>query len=96
MAIAHIFLFKDEPAGGLASQRDLAALTSGTHVRVVSDAGGATFQGTVEAFDRTAQFTPQNVETADQRADLVYGVKIRIHDPQHQLLSGTTVTVHPK
>jgi len=56
----------------------------------------ATFDGTVEAFDRTAQFTPQNVETADQRADLVYGVKIRIHDPQHQLLSGTTVTVHPK
>ncbi len=93
---AIIDTFADPYAYIYASQHDLAALTSGTHVRVVSDAGGATFDGTVEAFDRTAQFTPQNVETADQRADLVYGVKIRIHDPQHQLLSGTTVTVHPK
>ncbi|MGR4065667.1 MAG: HlyD family secretion protein [Vulcanimicrobiaceae bacterium] len=93
---AIIDTFADPYAYIYASQRDLAALTGGSHVHVVSDAGGATFDGTVEAFDRTAQFTPQNVETADQRADLVYGVKIRIHDPQHQLLSGTTVTVHPK
>ena len=53
-----------------------------------------TFTGTVEAFDRTAQFTPQNVETADQRAQLVYGVKVRIADPDHKLLDGTTVTVN--
>ncbi|MBV8151632.1 MAG: biotin/lipoyl-binding protein [Candidatus Eremiobacteraeota bacterium] len=76
-----------------ASQRDLARLGLGTHLRVVSDAGGAAYEGVVEARDRTAQFTPQNVETADQRADLVYGIKIRIQDPQHALLDGTTVTV---
>lgn len=76
-----------------AAQRDLAHLPSGTQVRVTSDAGGATYDGFVEAHDRTAQFTPQNVETADQRAELVYGVKVRIHDPRHALLDGTTVTV---
>ena len=78
-----------------ASQRDLGALTRGKHVRVVSDADGAIYDGRVEAHDRTAQFTPQNVETADQRAELVYGVKVRIRDPQHKLLAGTTITAGP-
>jgi len=79
-----------------ASQRDLGTLSTGTRLRVVSDSGGATYEGTVEAHDRSAQFTPQNTETADERAQLVYGVKVRIHDPQHQLLDGTTVTVYAK
>lgn len=78
------------------SQRDLGTLERGASVRVVSDADGATYDGRVEAHDRTAQFTPQNVETADQRADLVYGVKVRIHDPQHKLLAGTTITAAPR
>jgi HlyD family secretion protein len=77
-----------------ASQRDLGLFPAGRHVRVASDAGGGEFDAVVEAHDRTAQFTPQSVETADQRAELVYGVKLRIHDPQHLLLAGTTVTVH--
>jgi multidrug resistance efflux pump len=76
-----------------ASQHDLGALAQGAHVRVVSDAGGTEYDSTVEAHDRTAQFTPQNTETADQRAELVYGVKLRIRDPDHRLLAGTTVTV---
>ena len=76
-----------------ASQADLGKLRTGVHVRVVSDTSSGTYEGVVETFDRTAQFTPQNVETADQRAELVYGVKIRIHDPRRQLLDGTTVTV---
>ncbi len=77
-----------------ASQRDLASFPQGAHVRVISDAGAGTFDGVVEMHDRSAQFTPQNVETADQRAELVYGVKIRIADPQRALLDGTTVTVY--
>jgi len=76
-----------------ASQQDLGALVAGRHLNVRSDAGAGDFDGVVETHDRTAQFTPQNTETADQRAELVYGVKLRIHDPQHALLDGTTVTV---
>lgn len=79
-----------------ASQRDLAALGPGAHLRVFPDSGGEALDGVVEAHDRQAQFTPQNVETVDQRADLVYGVKVRIHDAQHRLLDGTTVTVRPR
>ena len=76
-----------------ASQSDLQEIRGAKTLVVRSDAGAGTFRGTVEAYDRQAQFTPQNVETADQRAELVYGVKVRIHDPQHKLLDGTTVTV---
>jgi HlyD family secretion protein len=76
-----------------ASQRDLERLRSARNMLVRSDSGAGTFPATAESYDRTAQFTPQNVETADQRAVLVYGVKLRIHDPHHSLLAGTTVTV---
>jgi HlyD family secretion protein len=79
-----------------ASQSDLARIRNASRMSVRSDAGAGTFQGRVAAYDRTAQFTPQNVETADQRAELVYGVKIRISDPKHALLDGTTVTVEPQ
>jgi HlyD family secretion protein len=79
-----------------ASQSDLAAFAQGRHVRIMADSGAGTFDGVVEAHDRSAQFTPQNVETADQRAELVYGVKIRIHDPEHKLLDGTTITVNAR
>lgn len=76
-----------------ASQSDLQAIHKAKTIEVRSDTGAGTFSGSVEQYDRTAQFTPQNVETADQRAELVYGVKIRIDDPHHALLDGTTVTV---
>ena len=79
-----------------ASQSDLERVRAAKSLTVHSDAGAGDFQGEVEAYDRTAQFTPTNVETADQRAELVYGVKVRIHDPQHKLHDGTTVTVDPQ
>ncbi len=79
-----------------ASQNDLQSIRNAKTLAVHSDAGAGTFTGRVEAYDRQAQFTPQNVETADQRAELVYGVKVRIADPDHKLLDGTTVTVDPQ
>lgn len=90
---AVIDTFADPYAYIYASQNDLERIRKASRIEVRSDAGAGTFAGTVEAYDRTAQFTPQNVETADQRAELVYGVKIRISDPHHALLDGTTVTV---
>jgi HlyD family secretion protein len=94
--VAVIDTFADPYVYIYASQEDLHKFEQGARVTVKSDAGMGQFDGVVETHDRSAQFTPQNVETADQRAELVYGVKIRIHDPQHQLLDGTTVTVYPR
>ncbi len=79
-----------------ASQSDLERLRTAKALEVHADSGAGTFSGSIAAFDRTAQFTPQNTETADARAQLVYGIKVRIHDPEHKLLDGTTVTVSPR
>lgn len=75
------------------SQRDIERIRKAEHLTIHADSGAGTFDGRVESYDRSAQFTPQNVETADQRAELVYGMKVRIDDPNHALLDGTTVTV---
>jgi hypothetical protein len=52
-----------------------------------------TFTGRVEAIDSSAQFTPRDVQTAEDRANLVFGVKVRVHDPDHVLRGGTTAAV---
>ncbi len=54
---------------------------------------GTTLDGTVEQIDAQAQFTPQNVESAEDRATLSFGVKVRIHDRAHPVHGGTTATV---
>lgn len=75
-------------------QSQLSRWQVGAAVVVRPDSSpGATVRGTVEAVDAQAQFTPQNVQTADDRADLSFGVKVRIHDRDHPLHGGTTATV---
>ena len=75
-------------------QTDLGRIKAGDHVSVRSDAiAGRTFDGTIETIDQDAQFTPRDVQTAQDRAGLVYGVKVRVHDPDGVLHGGTTVEV---
>jgi HlyD family secretion protein len=76
------------------AQKDLGRIALGTQVRVRSDAlPGTTFTGKVEEIDQDAQFTPRDVQTAEDRADLVFGVKVRVLDPGQRLHGGTTVEV---
>ncbi len=76
------------------AQRDLGRLRVGRHVRVRSDAvAGRIFDGIVEQIDDRAQFTPRDVETPEDRANLSFGVKIRVLDPRRELHPGTTVEV---
>jgi multidrug resistance efflux pump len=75
-------------------QRDLQTFGRGRRFVVRSDAlPGQTFVGVDEEHDLSAQFTPRDVQTAEDRAELVFGVKIRVHDPNHRLYGGTTVAV---
>ena len=85
--------FADPVCYVYASQRDLARFERADSIRVSSDSGAGDFRARSRPTIARAQFTPQNVETADQRAELVYGIKVRIHDPEHKLLDGSTVTV---
>lgn len=49
---------------------------------------GRTFTGTVSQVSEQAEFTPQSVQTKDQRTKLVYGVTIRMPNPGALLKPG--------
>jgi len=49
---------------------------------------GQTFAGRVVFIAPQAEFTPQNIQTKEERAALAFGVKIEIPNPDHRLKSG--------
>lgn len=51
------------------------------------------FTGRVLRVNRVAEYTPRNVQTFDQREDQVFGVKVRVEDPQGVLRPGMAATV---
>ena len=93
-AVATIDEYADPWVRIYVAQSDLGKFSVGAAVRVRSDAErSAVLDGRIEAIDTSAQFTPRDVETSSDRADLAFGVKVRIHDPDHRLRPGTTVDV---
>jgi HlyD family secretion protein len=69
----------------------LGTLAPGRAVTLRADAlPGRTISGTVEQVAREAEFTPRNVQTPSERIQQVFGVKIRIPNPQHDLRAGLT------
>ena len=46
------------------------------------------FQGRVEQINRAAEFTPRNVQTADERIKQVFGVKIALDNSEGLLRAG--------
>ena len=53
-----------------------------------------TFQGQVTFIAQQAEFTPENVQTEDQRANLVFEVKISLDNPEHLLKPGMPADVN--
>ncbi|MCC7241436.1 MAG: HlyD family efflux transporter periplasmic adaptor subunit [Acidobacteria bacterium] len=51
-------------------------LQLGQQARIFTDAGGTPLTGTVTYISPKAEFTPRNVQTADERSKLVYRVRI--------------------
>ncbi|MBO8447461.1 MAG: efflux RND transporter periplasmic adaptor subunit [Bacteroidetes bacterium] len=63
------------------STSQLADLKIGSKVKVYPDDGSnklKEYEGTVTWISEQAEFTPKNIQTRDDRADLVYAVKISI------------------
>ncbi|MEO7086707.1 MAG: efflux RND transporter periplasmic adaptor subunit [Gemmatimonadaceae bacterium] len=52
------------------------------------------FRGQVVAVSDHAEFTPRVALTKDERADLMFGIKIQLTDSSNVLKSGLPVTVH--
>lgn len=63
------------------STEQLADLKLGDKVSVIPDDGTANprrYEGTVTWISDEAEFTPKNIQTRDERADLVYATKITV------------------
>ena len=54
---------------------------------------GQTFAGVVEQIQRSAEFTPRNVQTVEERVKQVFGVKIRLENSEDKLRAGMTAGV---
>ena len=63
----------------------------GQSATVFTDAGGAGLPGKVSFISSKAEFTPRNVQTADDRSKLVYRVKIAVDNKQGVLKQGMPV-----
>jgi HlyD family secretion protein len=69
-------------------------LGGGAQVSIDAGAGSLkTFPGTVSWVSSEAEFTPTPIQTRDQRADLVYAVKIRVANDQGVLKIGMPADV---
>lgn len=76
------------------SEKDLGRAKPGTKVEVYSDSfPQKAFEGQIGFVSPTAEFTPKTVETPDLRTELVYRLRIVMHDPNHELRQGMPVTV---
>ncbi len=63
------------------STSQLAGLKTGSKVKVYPDDGSdrlKEYEGTVTWISEQAEFTPKNIQTRDDRADLVYAAKISV------------------
>lgn len=65
----------------------------GQAVKVTTDSSATAFDGKVTFVNSSAEFTPNNVETKDQRAKLVYEVRVGVTDTSGTLKSGMPVDV---
>ena len=76
-------VYVDEPS--------VPAIRLGQPATVFTDAGGAGMPGTVTYISPKAEFTPRNVQTADDRSKLVYRLKISVDNTSGALKTGMPV-----
>lgn len=66
-------------------------LRIGQPATVFTDAGGAGLPGTITYISSTAEFTPRNVQTSDERSKLVYRIRISVDNTEGVLKQGMPV-----
>jgi multidrug resistance efflux pump len=54
---------------------------------------GRRFRGEVYLINSVSEFTPRNIQSADERRHQVFGVRVRVADPQGVFKSGMAATV---
>jgi HlyD family secretion protein len=83
LARAWADVFVDEPF--------IPRIRLGQPATVFTDAGGAGLSGTVTYISPKAEFTPRNVQTAEERSKLVYRVRVTVGNNEGVLKQGMPV-----
>jgi HlyD family secretion protein len=66
-------------------------VTLGQAATVFTDAGGPGIGGTITFISPKAEFTPRNVQTAEERSKLVFRVKVTVDNRKGVLKQGMPV-----
>ena len=66
-------------------------ITLGQTATLYTDAGGAGIPGTVTYISSKAEFTPRNVQTVEERAKLVYRIRVTVNNTSGVLKQGMPV-----
>jgi HlyD family secretion protein len=74
-------------------ETEIGNVTVGQAATVTTDSSSDQFAGTVTHIASQAEFTPNNVQTKEQRVKLVYEVRVRVPDDSGTLKSGMPVEV---
>jgi HlyD family secretion protein len=73
---------------GYVNETDLGRVKLGSKVKVTTDSyPGKVYEGRVTFIASEAEFTPKQIQTAEERVKLVYRVKIEMENPRHELKS---------
>lgn len=73
-------------------ETELGRVSTGQRAQVTTDTWpGRSFEGRVSFISSTAEFTPKNVQTGQERVKLVYRIKITLPNPKGELKPGMPV-----
>jgi HlyD family secretion protein len=69
-------------------EQDLGRVKLGSQVKITTDSRkGKVYNGHISFISSEAEFTPKQIQTAEERVKLVYRIKIAIDNPQGELKS---------
>jgi multidrug resistance efflux pump len=75
-------------------ETQLGLLRTGQQVEVrVNSFADTAFDGELEQINQKAEFLPRNVQTREERVHQVFGVKVRVRDPDGRLRAGMAADV---
>lgn len=73
-------------------ERDLGRIKIGTEVKLSTDSfPGKTYRGKISFIASEAEFTPKQIQTADERVKLVYRIKVDVENPNQELKANMPV-----
>ena len=75
------------------AETQIGKVKLGQSVTLITDSSSETYAGTVSFIASRAEFTPNNVQTKEQRVKLVFEVRVRVSDATGTLKAGMPVDV---